>query len=148
MYNWDVAPSLNYGETLPRLDNVPMKRISPLNSRSPSVHRYLLMLALFAFALVSGVGLAACDDGTTGKSLPAGTAVPLRGDAIFARYCNTCHPGGGRGVGPSLTTRDYSVDELKAMVRHGKAQMPGFGASTISDADLDALVAYVQGMRH
>ena len=44
--------------------------------------------------------------------------------------------------------KNYSVEEMKATVRHGKAQMPGFGASIISDDELDALVSYVQGMRH
>ena len=29
--------------------------------------------------------------------------------------------------------KNYSVEEMKATVRHGKAQMPGFGASIIVD---------------
>jgi mono/diheme cytochrome c family protein len=36
---------------------------------------------------------------------------------------------------------------MKATVRHGKAQMPGFSVNTISDDDLDTLVAYIQGLR-
>ena len=70
-----------------------------------------------------------------------------RGQEVFARYCNTCHPGGGRGVGPSLVMKNYGADEIKAVVRHGKAQMPGFGEKVIGDDDLNALVDYIMGMR-
>lgn len=116
---------------------------------SGSRQKWLAGSAFVFSALLASVGLSACGD--SGSSTPGAggqsTPIPRNGEAVFARYCNTCHPGGGRGAGPSLLTEDFSVDELKAVVRHGKTRMPGFGPSIISDEDLDALVSYVQGLK-
>jgi len=92
--------------------------------------------------------LAACDTGSAPPTPQGtGTMTTNRGQQVFARYCNTCHPGGGRGVGPSLMMKNYSADELEAVIRHGKAQMPGFGEKVISNDDLYAVVDYVIGMK-
>jgi mono/diheme cytochrome c family protein len=105
-------------------------------------------LLLLLTAVLSGLGLASCDGGSATPTVASnGTTTTSSGDAIYSRYCNTCHPGGGRGVGPSLIIKNLSGAEIKAVVRHGKAQMPGFGPQVISDDDLDALVEYVIGMR-
>ncbi|MEO8286487.1 MAG: cytochrome c [Chloroflexota bacterium] len=99
-------------------------------------------------AILAAVGLAACDTQSGATPGPDGAgSVPRSGDVVFARYCNTCHPGGGRGAGPSLLVADYSAAEIKSVVRHGKSRMPGFGASTISDEELDALANYVVGLK-
>jgi mono/diheme cytochrome c family protein len=121
----------------------------PLAEFWPACRRWTATLAFLASNLIAVLALSACDSGSSAPTgMPVGTPVARSGDTIFARYCNTCHPGGERGVGPSLIMKNYSVEEMKATVRHGKAQMPGFGASIISDEELDALVSYVQGMRH
>jgi mono/diheme cytochrome c family protein len=124
-------------------------RTFPLAAFWPARRRGTAAIVFLASNLIAVLALSACDNSSSPPNgMPAGTQVARSGDAIFARYCNTCHPGGGRGVGPSLITKDYSVEEMKAMVRHGKAQMPGFGPSTVTDEELDALISYVQGMRH
>jgi len=111
--------------------------------------RQLLRLLFVFTALLPAVAAAACDGGSaTPTSEYGGANTTSKGQAIFMRYCNTCHPGGERGVGPSLITRNEGAEEIKAVVRHGKAQMPGFGAKVISDDDLNALVDYVIGMKH
>ncbi len=108
------------------------------------------MGAIFVLSSVLGpVALAACDIGGSTSSGPSATAAPVGGQAIFARYCNTCHPGGGRGAGPSLVQAapNFSTGDLKSIVRHGRGRMPGFGPDLISDSDLDSLVAYIRGLK-
>ena len=90
-------------------------------------------------------------------ALPA-NAPARRGEAVFAANCLSCHRlnGGGAGeIGPDLGTpmnaTDYLRPEgLRAIVRNPRAvrtwpqqQMPGFSADALSDADLDALIAYL-----
>src|SRR3954464_13561292 len=89
--------------------------------------RELIRLLFVLTALVLAVAVASCDGGSATPTPEYGwNGTTSKGQAIFMRYCNTCHPGGGRGVGPSLITRNEGADEIKAVVRHGKAQMPGF----------------------
>jgi mono/diheme cytochrome c family protein len=117
-------------------------------SRSKRALRLLVPTGVICSALLAAMGLAACDSGgTTSGGQGGGTTTPRTGETIFARYCNTCHPGGGRGVGPSLITENYAEAEMRSVVRHGKKQMPGFGLQVISDDDLNALVEYVKGLR-
>ncbi len=102
-------------------------------------------------ALVLGLTLAAlvgCDLGTpvTPAATP-GNGVAATGQAVFARYCTACHPGGGRGSGPSLITSRDSDAARRAIVRQGHRPMPAFGPDLISDADLDAVLAYIRTLK-
>jgi mono/diheme cytochrome c family protein len=80
---------------------------------------------------------------------------------VFATNCLPCHRlnGGGAGeMGPDLgwpmNATEYLTDQgLRALVRDPKSvrawplqQMPGFGADTLPEADLDALIAYLRHM--
>ncbi len=126
-----------------------------------SARRLLVCTGFFWAALLAVVGLAACDNnsgdaGGSGSNMPTSTAasgvgstvLPRSGEAVFTRYCAVCHPGGGRGSGPSLITRDIAAAEIRAKVRNGAGRMPPFGPTVISDDDLGALVDYVRGIRH
>jgi mono/diheme cytochrome c family protein len=83
------------------------------------------------------------------------------GQQVFTTHCLPCHRlnGGGAGVmGPDLgrpmNATEYLTDQgLHALVRDPKSvrtwplqQMPGFGADTLPEADLDALIAYLRHM--
>jgi mono/diheme cytochrome c family protein len=74
----------------------------------------------------------------------------LTGEQIFIRTCNTCHPGGKQGMGPSLEkiNEDDMKDDkvLKHLIRSGKGLMPGQPKQVISDQELDALVTYLRHM--
>lgn len=91
------------------------------------------------------MGLAACDSNAGAEPTPGGTAPP--GQAVFARYCNVCHPGGGRGSGPSLRAIPLTGDQIRTYVRQGKERMPAFGPNLISDAQLTQLVEYIQALK-
>ena len=68
------------------------------------------------------------------------------GEEVFRRTCNACHPGGGRGLGPALTRpieRASAIDQ----VRLGFGEMPPFTIEQLSDAELDAVLAYLETIR-
>jgi mono/diheme cytochrome c family protein len=71
---------------------------------------------------------------------PAGT-LPQQGAAIyFAQGCQACH--GAVGNAPrNLAIRNSR--EVAQVVRNGSEGMPKYGTDQISDADLQALIAYV-----
>lgn len=92
--------------------------------------------------------------------LPA-NAPARRGETMFVAQCLACHRmkgGGASGTGPDLgapmgPTQYMSAEGLRALIRDPKAvrtwprqQMPGFDATTLPDADLDALIAYLAYM--
>ena len=71
----------------------------------------------------------------------------LTGEQLFIRSCNTCHPSGKIGMGPSLIAMDehFPTDEsLKKMIRAGKGIMPAQPKSTINDQELEHLVGYLR----
>lgn len=74
---------------------------------------------------------------------------PISGDAaagegVFANFCEGCHPGGHEGVGDDLHTSGDSAAEARMIIRQGAGRMPAFGTDTITDADLENLMAHLQ----
>ena len=93
-------------------------------------------------------------------ALPADSPV-RRGLAVFQRTCFACHALNGAGdakLGPDLNiphnpTEYLRADLLRAYIRNPQslrrwpqAKMPGFDRQVLSDADLDALLAYLRHM--
>ena len=70
----------------------------------------------------------------------------LTGEQVFIRSCNTCHPGGRKGGGPSLVDLNerFKTDaELIAFLRKGKGTMPGQPESVLNTQEMDNLVDYL-----
>ena len=100
---------------------------------------------LFALACI-GVGRPA---------LAADDAAIQKGEKVFDYWCATCHGPGLPGTvalqtkykdaKPGLLSErtDLTPPVTKAFVRHGVSIMPFFRKTEISDADLDALAAYL-----
>jgi mono/diheme cytochrome c family protein len=93
-------------------------------------------------------------------SLPANSNVQ-RGFAVFQRTCFACHTLNGEGdakLGPDLNlpynpTEYLRADLLHAFIRNPQslrrwpqAKMQGFDTQALSDADLDAVLAYLGHM--
>ncbi len=91
----------------------------------------------------------------------AADAPARRGFAVFRKHCLACHTLNGEGdarLGPDLNlphgpTEYLRADLLRAYIRDPQslrhwpqAKMPGFDRSALSDADLDALLAYFRHM--
>ncbi|MFL5732052.1 MAG: c-type cytochrome [Chloroflexia bacterium] len=125
----------------------------------PHVPTLALCLCFVLTALLGGVLLSACDSGSAAPTptvedssqtsvLEASPGIP-RGKAVFARYCNACHPGGLRGAGPSLIEEapHLSDAQIKDSVRKGRNRMPAYDETLISNDALDDLVAYVRTLK-
>ena len=105
--------------------------------------------ALFlATAIAAAVGLASCGEQAqpTTNATSVANATKSRGEIVFAKYCNSCHPGGGRGAGPSLVQAGISETEFDEYVRKGKNRMPAFNEGLISNDDLDEMYSYISGL--
>ena len=81
-----------------------------------------------------------------------------RGAAVFNNWCSACHSRGPQNA-PGTTSlqikyqgsvpaaledrRDLTPEVVKVFVRNGVAMMAPFRKTEVSDADLDALAAYL-----
>jgi mono/diheme cytochrome c family protein len=73
----------------------------------------------------------------------------LTGEQIFIRTCNTCHPGGRAGMGPTLENmgKDFPDDaKLKAFLRQGKGIMPPQPKEVLNDQEMDNLISYLRAL--
>ena len=98
------------------------------------------------------VGLAALVVGAARAQEPG-----ARGQQVFADWCAPCHAPGARhpgtqalealykGTKPAALEQrtDLTPELTRAFVRTGVSVMPPFRKTEISDADLDALAAYL-----
>jgi mono/diheme cytochrome c family protein len=70
-------------------------------------------------------------------------------EQLFATTCGWCHNDGGRkaGKGPQLMGTKRSDDFIRNRIKHGKeGAMPAFG-ETLSDADIDKIIAYIRNLK-
>jgi mono/diheme cytochrome c family protein len=95
----------------------------------------------------------------TAVKAPAGAPA---GYTPFQNSCAVCHGAGpahpgtralaykyrGKEPGPLVERTDLAPDFIKYSVRHGVSVMPMFRKTELSDADLDAIVAYLTHKQH
>jgi mono/diheme cytochrome c family protein len=69
------------------------------------------------------------------------------GKAPYDRSCGVCHGSEGRGnVAPPLVPLEKSFDEILAIVREGRGEMPPVSANAVSDDALRLIVAYLDSV--
>jgi mono/diheme cytochrome c family protein len=91
-----------------------------------------------------------------GCALGADDATIQKGEKVFDYWCATCHGPGNlpgtialqtkyKGAKPALLSErtDLIPPVTKTFVRKGVSIMPFFRKTEVSDADLDALAAYL-----
>ncbi len=71
----------------------------------------------------------------------------VAGQRAFMTSCHQCHPGGMAGLGPAINNKPLPGFMIKAQTRVGLGAMPGFSSTEVSDADLNAIVAYLKALR-
>ena len=82
------------------------------------------------------------------KMREASRSSNLTGEQIFVRSCNTCHPGGDAGMGPSLINmeEDFKTDEaLRKFIRQGKGMMPPQPVEDVNDEEMKSLIVFLHG---
>lgn len=128
----------------------------------------VLLLAAAGTGLLLGGGCSTPDDGAVPRLESGSAAVaqpspaesPKRlaaGADVFANQCARCHSvdGSARGAGPDLSdygSEGWSHPRIADYVRDPQryyrgTKMPSAGALKLSDADIDAVAAYVGGLR-
>ena len=129
-----------------------------------TVHNSKIVFAAAVLLLSLQGGAQVPEDGLTSRELGISLESPIsrvelleRGEAVYDYWCNTCHgpqmlkPGTAalaikyRGeLSATLTERTDMVPEfVELMVREGISMMPFFRPTEISNADLDAVTAYL-----
>lgn len=71
-----------------------------------------------------------------------------RGQVLFGRYCDSCHPAGLAGVGASLRNAQFkreftSTAQISETVRKGGFEMRAYPAEFLSDDDLNDISQYI-----
>lgn len=116
-------------------------------------------LAKLAAVMSVALGLSACSIGEEVKHIEEVQRAQLRqetartenltGEQLFVRSCNTCHPGGKAGIGPSLEEINSKMPEdeaLKALIRKGRGNMPPQSKESINDQELENLITYLRSL--
>ena len=109
----------------------------------------------FSPVLISVVVLAwlatACSSPRGGEPLagPMTITVPeiKKGQKIFMKNCQQCHPGGEAGLGPALNNKPLPAFLIRAQVRHGFGAMPAFPEQEISEEELTHLLGYLKELK-
>src|SRR5687768_8510875 len=109
------------------------------------MNKALITVLLLAF-------LVGC--GTSRRSEPLGNSVSAppgslvqQGHVLFDAQCSKCHTGGEAALAPALNNKPLPGFLMRFQVRHGLGAMPSFDEDQISDAELDAIIAYLRALR-
>jgi mono/diheme cytochrome c family protein len=102
--------------------------------------------------LVAPLALFSLACGDERKSEPLSGPIQLspeeqRGQKVFMRNCNECHPGGEGGLGPPLNSIALPEPAIKTKVREKTGNMPSFSETALPPDDLDKLVDYLETLR-
>ncbi|MBO9518729.1 MAG: cytochrome c [Porphyrobacter sp.] len=126
--------------------------------------RLSLALATLAATGLLGVAGVAIAQGGQAPAAPKVVKADLPGRTVFEHQCAPCHgagpgddgapmlPGtaaltrryGGEMAGALELRDDLDGDALRLFVRHGIGAMPSFRKAELSDADIDAIAAYLK----
>jgi cytochrome c2 len=134
----------------------PLTRSAPLNPVSWSATCFgaaVIVLSLLATNLI----LSGCVMSEEMKRIEStekaqkqraeANSTDLTGEQVFVRSCNTCHPLGKAGLGPSLENLPGKFPEdaaLTAFLRKGKGMMPAQTKDVLNDQEMSNLVVYLR----
>ncbi len=106
----------------------------------------------YALLLLCGsLMFAACGPARRDEPVKGAVRIPdaqtARGREAYMTHCNRCHPGGTAGLGPAINDKPLPEFLIKTQIRAGLGAMPAFGPERISDADVNAIIAYLKMIR-
>lgn len=74
-------------------------------------------------------------------------ALVTSGAAVFDKFCDSCHPGGGEDIGPTLLDIKWSAEKMTTQIRKGSRKMKPIPAKRLSDEKLSDLMAYLVSIK-
>lgn len=94
--------------------------------------------------------MAAC--GPARRGVPFGPPLQLteqerQGEQLFMAQCHHCHPGGAAGLGPAINNKPLPGAAMHLQIRKGMGTMPAFPESLLSNAEVEAIVAYLNKLQ-
>lgn len=109
---------------------------------------WLGLLLAGALACGGGDGETGGDEVSSGGEDLTAYEGPITGDAaagatVYANNCAGCHDAGA----PNLNEhgQNESAAEIRSLIRNGSGRMPAFNEATLSAADLENVMAHLQG---
>ena len=106
--------------------------------------------ALVSLSLLALASVAACGPSRRGPAFGTPrefTEKEQEGRVLFMRNCNMCHPGGSSGLGPGINNKPLPSLAMRTQIRQGVGSMPAFTDEMLSDAQVDAIIAYLNEMQ-
>ena len=105
------------------------------------------LLLAFAAGEIFQIASAAASGAVATPAVPSAGALAQKGRQLFLLNCAHCHGTDARGdEGPDLHGVTKSDARIAAMIKNGiKGEMPKFGTK-LSDAEVQALVAFVRSL--
>jgi mono/diheme cytochrome c family protein len=94
--------------------------------------------------------LAACGPARRGVPFTAPvhlTGQEQQGQQLFMVQCHHCHPGGAAGLGPAINNKPLPGAAMHLQIRKGMGTMPAFSEALLSNAEVDAIVAYLNKLQ-
>jgi hypothetical protein len=114
------------------------------------LHRWRLSPILIPVVVLAWLATG-CSSPRRGEPLagPMMITVPeiKKGQKVFMKNCQQCHPGGEAGLGPALNNKPLPNFAVRLQVRHGFGAMPAFPEKEISEEDLTHLLAYLKELK-
>ena len=88
----------------------------------------------------SGDGTTSGGDTSAQYAGPIGSTDTAQGDSRYHAVCASCHDNGA----PPLANLGWTTAPMRQQIREGSANMPAIRAARLSDADMEAVLAYLQ----
>jgi mono/diheme cytochrome c family protein len=105
----------------------------------------IMKSSLCALALLSSVMVTASQH-TVVAAQDADAAKPS-GQVPYDRVCKVCHGPEGRGdAAPRLVPFDRAIEELLAIVRDGRGEMPPVSTRRLSDDEVKQIAEYLHSL--
>ena len=118
-----------------------------------------LVLGIVVFIIISNMGTGPTSTAPTAAARVTSAqlspalvdGVDNHGQVLFGRYCDSCHPAAGAGIGANLRTaqshRQYASDDsIIRLVRAGGFDMPAFPEQMLADEDLAQIASYMRSL--
>ena len=113
--------------------------------------RSVNIITVVWIAIVVPIFLSSCASRKS-EAIKQRTFVPknqqvANGERVYMMHCQSCHPGGEAGLGPSINANPAPMFVKRFQIRHGLGVMPGFKSDEISKSDVRDIAKYLKAWK-